>query len=398
MGQDRPGADSRGVGALRPHGGRARRPATPRPDRIRAELDRLERSGPAGGSGQGGVHARGAARRAASPRPAGSSSPSLTGTARSRPMDGGGPRPQEPQRQRPDRVLSRCGPRGAGASGPARGDRRRAGDPRCRREAQLPGAPEARPALPRHRRAARGGRIAGGVLRLRPAGLRGPGSPGAPADRAEADPPDAAAAAGADPLRRSLRARTAPRSWSTSPRSGSKASSGRRRTRPTRAAGRPAGSRSGRSRPPISSWSGSPRRKGAGAASARCSWRDWVEGELVYAGRAGSRLQRQAARPGAEDARGHGAEDPACNGPRPWPTETEAPGRANARFPMPRTPPGSSRRWCARCSSRSGPRRACSASRCFSGSATTRRRRTAFGRAPRPPAPPKPRTIRRPRR
>ena len=58
---------------------------------------------------------------------------------------------------------------------------------------------------------------------------------------------------------------------------------------------------------------------------------DWVEGELVYAGRAGSGFsdkQLNDVRKTLEDA---ARKTPPCNGPRPWPTEMKLP----ARRPIP---------------------------------------------------------------
>src|SRR5207249_3369051 len=70
----------------------------------------------------------------------------------------------------------------------------------CRGAAQLSGAPEAGPPGPGARRAARRGPIAGGVLRVRSAGVRRPRLARVRARRAEEAPGHAAAAAGADPV------------------------------------------------------------------------------------------------------------------------------------------------------------------------------------------------------
>ena len=54
---------------------------------------------------------------------------------------------------------------------------------------------------------------------------------------------------------------------------------------------------------------------------------DWVEGELVYAGRAGSGFsdkQLGEVRKALEEAK---RKTPPCNGPRPWPTEKKLPGK-----------------------------------------------------------------------
>ena len=55
---------------------------------------------------------------------------------------------------------------------------------------------------------------------------------------------------------------------------------------------------------------------------------DWVEGELVYAGRAGKRLQRQTAGPGANGARGSEAKDPTVQRPATLADREEAAGQA----------------------------------------------------------------------
>ena len=72
----------------------------------------------------------------------------------------------------------------------------------------------------------------------------------------------------------------------------------------------------------------------------------------------GQRIQRQAARRGAAGR---------------WRRTTRPTRRASGRCRTRRTRPGSSRCWCARWSTPSGPTRGCCGSRCSSGSGTTRR-------------------------
>ena len=304
--------------------------------RIRAELDRLNVPARQGRSRQGGVHARRAARRGRSPRRAGCSSPSSTATARSRRTTAA----RRALKSRNGNDLTASFPdvarAVAGAAGAARGDRRRARDPRrrgtaaafrrSRSAARLSRAPDIRHAA---------AESPGGVLRLRSARLRGSRSPRPSAHRAQADPPRCCLPPlGPDPLRGSFRegrrgahgARRAP--------SGSKASSAKKADAPYKG-GRTAelAQDPGRSDATTSWWSASPRPKGSRGGFGALQLGDWVDGELIYAGRAGSGLQRQAARRGAQGARGIGAQDAALQRPAALAPMQKLP----ARRPIPDT-------------------------------------------------------------
>ncbi|HET9274861.1 MAG TPA: DNA ligase D, partial [Gemmatimonadales bacterium] len=58
---------------------------------------------------------------------------------------------------------------------------------------------------------------------------------------------------------------------------------------------------------------------------------DWVEGELVYAGRAGSGFSDRQLGQVRKELEAASRGTPACNGPRPWPSEAKVP----ARRPIP---------------------------------------------------------------
>jgi len=54
---------------------------------------------------------------------------------------------------------------------------------------------------------------------------------------------------------------------------------------------------------------------------------DWVEGELVYAGRAGSGFSDKQLGQVRKTLEATARKSPPCNGPRPWPTEVEPPSK-----------------------------------------------------------------------
>ncbi len=207
-----------------------------RGERIRARLDALGATrravdvqvgeAHAGGDGRPAVHAQGVAVRAQARRL------SRAGGADRRRLAAA-----DPQRQRHRRRLSRGHPGDRGAAVRAAGARRRSGRARRRRPPQLSTASGPRQAEPPDRHPPRDGLDAGHLLRLRPARLRGLRSPRAAADGAEG------AAAGDHPprgraavpgTRRASRARCSTRRPSAS---SWRASSRRRRTRPTRRGG-----------------------------------------------------------------------------------------------------------------------------------------------------------------
>ena len=104
--------------------------------------------------------------------------------------------------------------------------------------------------------------------------------------------------------------------------------------------------------------------KGARGGFGALQLADFVEGELTYAGRAGTGFTREAISPRSRETGG---------------TEAARSRRASGRSRATGRPPGSSPPWCARCSTPSGPTRGCSGSRCSCGSGRTRRRRSVCG-------------------
>ena len=134
----------------------------------------------------------------------------------------------------------------------------------------FPGAPEAGPPLACPRHPARRGGVPGGVLRVRPAGLRGPRSSRAPADGAEANPPDAASAPGTDRFVDHFE-RDGVALMQHVGGLGLEGIVGKKADTPYKEAAPPIGSRSGWSRRRNSRWSASPNPEEAAAASARCS-------------------------------------------------------------------------------------------------------------------------------
>ena len=152
-----------------------------------------------------------------------------------------------------------------------RAARRRGRRARRPGRAELPAAAEPGAAQPAARHPARGGRVPGHLLRLRPARLRGLRSAAAAAHGAQGAAPASAAAGRRAPLPRSRRGGgrgAVPRGRAARARGHRRA---RRPTRRTRRDARPCGSRSGRGRPETSWWSGSRRPRGRAAGSARCT-------------------------------------------------------------------------------------------------------------------------------